>query len=117
MNKNNLIKCSAALGIFCLGVSIMGTAQADILEDVKSRDTLRCGVSSDKIGFSSLTDDGQWHGMDVDLCRSIAAAVLGDSTKVDFVVTTSKIGSLHSHRARSMCYLAPRPGRPRVMLT
>jgi general L-amino acid transport system substrate-binding protein len=90
MNKNNLIKCSAALGIFCLGVSIMGTAQADILEDVKSRDTLRCGVSSDKIGFSSLTDDGQWHGMDVDLCRSIAAAVLGDSTKVDFVVTTSK---------------------------
>lgn len=90
MKNNNLVKKCAALGIMGIGVSFMSTAQAGLLEDVKSRDTLRCGVSSDKAGFSYLTDDGAWSGMDVDLCRSVAAAVLGDASKVDFVVTTAK---------------------------
>lgn len=82
----DLLKASFVLGsLMCIG-----TAQAGILQDVTERDTLRCGVSSDKAGFSYLTDDGEWTGMDVDLCRAVSAAVLGDSSKVEFVVTTAK---------------------------
>ncbi|MFM9269302.1 amino acid ABC transporter substrate-binding protein [Halomonas elongata] len=69
---------------------LAGEAQAGLLKEVQERDTLRCGVSSDKAGFSYLTDDGEWAGLDVDLCRAVAAAVLGDAAKVEYVVTTAK---------------------------
>lgn len=90
MKQPLLLKKYAVYGVLSVGISMMSSAQASLLEDVKSRDTLRCGVSSDKAGFSYLTDDGEWIGMDVDLCRSVAAAVLGDASKVDFVTTTAK---------------------------
>lgn len=90
MKKPLLLKKCAVYSVLSVGISMMGSVQASLLEDVTSRDTLRCGVSSDKAGFSHLTDDGEWGGMDVDLCRSVAAAVLGDASKVDFVITTAK---------------------------
>jgi len=69
---------------------LASTAQAGTLEDVVKRDSLRCGVSSDKMGFSYINDAGVWSGMDVDLCRAVAASVLHDPKKVEFIVTTSK---------------------------
>jgi len=60
-------------------------ASAATLDTVKERGRLICGVSEGIVGFSAAVDDEKWAGFDVDFCRAVAAAVLGDSAKVDFV--------------------------------
>lgn len=59
-------------------------ASAQTLKAVKERGTLNCGVSQGLLGFSSQDDKGEWSGLDVDICRAVAAAVLGDPAKVTF---------------------------------
>ncbi|MBA3286808.1 MAG: amino acid ABC transporter substrate-binding protein [Acidimicrobiia bacterium] len=56
-----------------------------LLDTVSAADVVRCGVRDDLPGFSSLDDAGEHVGFDADFCRVIAAAVLGDATKVEFV--------------------------------
>ena len=63
---------------------ITAHAGAD-LDAVKARGILRCGVSGEVPGFSEVDAAGRWQGMDVDFCRALAAAVLGDAEKVKFV--------------------------------
>jgi general L-amino acid transport system substrate-binding protein len=60
------------------------SAQAQTLATVKQRGELACGVSKGIVGFSIETPAG-WSGFDVDFCRALAAAVLGDPGKVRFV--------------------------------
>lgn len=55
-----------------------------ILERVKARGKLICGVNGKLSGFSYVDDKGVWSGLDVDYCRAIAAAVLGDAKAVEF---------------------------------
>ncbi|MEI6327671.1 MAG: amino acid ABC transporter substrate-binding protein [Pseudanabaena sp. ELA645] len=55
-----------------------------ILERVKARGKLICGVNGKLAGFSYVDDKGEWSGLDVDYCKAIAAAVLGDAKAVDF---------------------------------
>jgi general L-amino acid transport system substrate-binding protein len=55
-----------------------------ILERVKQRGKLICGVNGKLLGFSYVDEKGIWSGLDVDYCRAIAAAVLGDAQAVDF---------------------------------
>lgn len=71
-----------------LGLS-MG-AQAGTLEDVQKRGTVSCGVTTGLAGFSQKDENGKWSGIDVDVCRSVAAAVLGDATKVQYKPLTAK---------------------------
>ena len=59
-------------------------AGAQTLKAVKERGTLNCGVGQGLLGFSSQEDKGEWTGLDVDVCRAVAAAVLGDPGKVAF---------------------------------
>jgi general L-amino acid transport system substrate-binding protein len=54
------------------------------LEAVKQRGQLQCGVSTGVAGFSAPDAKGQWSGFDVDFCRAVAAAVLGDPSRVNF---------------------------------
>jgi general L-amino acid transport system substrate-binding protein len=64
---------------------------ADVtLDKVRARHRLRCGVSEDTPGFSERGITGQWRGFDVDLCRAVAAAVLGDSHAVGFTALSSR---------------------------
>ncbi|MEO1194046.1 MAG: amino acid ABC transporter substrate-binding protein [Pseudomonadota bacterium] len=67
-----------------------GASLADTLEDVKNRDSLKCIVTTGLAGFASADDAGVWTGLDVDFCRAVSAAVLGDPTKVEFIPTTAK---------------------------
>jgi len=60
------------------------------LNAVKSRGVVICGSNGHRPGFSALNSKGQWSGMDVDICRAIAAAVLGNSEKVQYVKTTTQ---------------------------
>ena len=71
-------------------VGTAGVASAQTLDRVKQRGTLSCGVNVGLAGFSAPDDKGNWTGFDVEYCRAIAAAVLGDATKVRFVPTTAK---------------------------
>ena len=65
-------------------------AQAGTLSDVQSKGQLSCGVSTSLAGFSSPDSAGNWTGIDVDVCRAVAAATLGDATKIKFVPLTAK---------------------------
>jgi general L-amino acid transport system substrate-binding protein len=66
------------------------SAGAQTLKTVKDRGMLSCGVSQGLPGFSSPDDKGNWTGLDVDVCRAIAAVVLNDPTKVKFVPLSAK---------------------------
>ncbi|MFZ9538192.1 MAG: amino acid ABC transporter substrate-binding protein, partial [Burkholderiaceae bacterium] len=55
------------------------------LDAVKQRGQLICGVSTGLPGFSQADSQGNWAGLDVDVCKAVAAAVLGDASKVKFV--------------------------------
>lgn len=60
------------------------------VDAIKKRGAVICGVNGNRAGFSALNSKGEWSGMDVDTCKAIAAAVLGDKNKVQFVKTTSQ---------------------------
>ena len=74
---------------FALGCSVTA-APAQTLKKVKDRGALVCGVSQGLIGFSNPDDKGNWTGIDVDVCRAVAAAVLNDATKVKYTPLSSK---------------------------
>jgi general L-amino acid transport system substrate-binding protein len=63
----------------------------NVLEAVKARDRLHCGVGEAIPGFSERDASGKWSGFDVDFCRAVAAAVLGDGDKVQFVPLTASM--------------------------
>jgi general L-amino acid transport system substrate-binding protein len=58
------------------------------LDAVKKRGQLICGVTGTVPGFSFLNAVKEWEGIDIDLCRAVAAAVLGDATRVKFIEVT-----------------------------
>ncbi len=60
------------------------------LDAVKQRGSVNCGVHTGRAGFALPDATGNWVGFDVDYCRALAAAVLGDATKVKFVPTSTQ---------------------------
>src|SRR5258707_13771100 len=60
------------------------------LDTIKARGPLICGVSTGVAGFASADSQGKWTGLDVDVCRAVAAAIFGDAEKVKFVPTTAQ---------------------------
>src|SRR5215212_312102 len=68
------------------------TAQAQAtLAQIKQRGAMNCGVDTGLAGFAFKDDKGAWRGLDVDYCRAIAAAVLKDPEKVNYVPLTTKL--------------------------
>ncbi|HUS95911.1 MAG TPA: transporter substrate-binding domain-containing protein [Hyphomicrobiaceae bacterium] len=57
---------------------------ADIFDAIRHRGHLRCGVNDGETGLSTVDKAGRWSGMNADLCHALAAAILGDRTKVEF---------------------------------
>lgn len=70
--------------------AMLSAATAGTLDTVKQRGTLVCGVSAGFAGFSAPDSQGNYKGLDVDYCRALAAAVLGDATKVRYVSLTAQ---------------------------
>jgi general L-amino acid transport system substrate-binding protein len=64
--------------------------EAAVLDQIKSKGFLQCGVTQGLPGFSNPDDKGNWTGLDVDLCRAIAAAIFDDATKVRYSPLTAK---------------------------
>ena len=75
-----------ALVVAGVGVALAASgASAQTLAQVKERGQVLCGVTPSVAGFALPDQQGNWTGLDVDYCRGIAAAVLGDAKKVKFV--------------------------------
>jgi hypothetical protein len=74
------------------------TALAGTVEDVRSSGVLTCGLDPARPGFSVRAENYKWTGFDVDLCRAIAAAVVGDGQKVNMVALAAedRIATLQS---------------------
>lgn len=64
--------------------------QAITLQEVQRRGELICGVSTGIPGFSNPDENGTWAGLDVDLCKAVAAATLGDASKIKLIPLTAK---------------------------
>ena len=84
------MKTSVFLGTLAAAGLATGFATAATLDDVKAAGEVKCGVSTGLVGFAAPDANGEWDGFDVSICRAVAAAVLGDPSKVKFVPTTGK---------------------------
>ncbi len=63
---------------------------APTLDAIRARNQLICGVNTGIAGFAQPDSQGVWRGFDVDYCRAVAAAVLGDANRVRYVPTTAQ---------------------------
>jgi len=82
MKKNLKANIIMVLCFTFIFFSLSGSGLADVLDDVKSRGIVNCGVPPGFPGFSSVNNEGVRVGFDIDHCRAIAAGVLGDPTKI-----------------------------------
>jgi general L-amino acid transport system substrate-binding protein len=64
--------------------------RASTLDDVRARGSLNCIINTGLAGFAAPDDKGKWTGFDVDFCRAVAAATLGDADKVNYTTATGK---------------------------
>jgi len=80
------IACIIALAIIFAAQS----ASAQTLKAVKERGILNCGANGTLAGFGLPDAQGKWTGLDVDVCRAIAAAIFNDPNKVKFVPLSAK---------------------------
>ena len=87
MIRRTILSMLAAAG---LAAGLGSSAQAGAtLDAVSQRSTLNCGVNVGVAGFSLPDSQGNWRGMDADLCRGVAAALFGDPSEVRFVPLTA----------------------------
>ena len=74
-----------------LSLSVTGIAQAGTtLEAIKKNGFIKCGISDGLPGFSFADEKGNYNGIDVDVCRAVAAALFGDASKVKYTPLTAK---------------------------
>ncbi|MEO8836033.1 MAG: amino acid ABC transporter substrate-binding protein [Caldimonas sp.] len=88
-----LSKANSLVWAVVATAGILGTVPAQAgktLDGIKSRGQVVCGVNTGLAGFSAADSNGKWTGLDVDVCRAIAAAVLGDPEKVKYVPLNSQ---------------------------
>ena len=87
MLKKSCLMAAFGLGLFVVPIAL---AAAPTLDSVQKHGHVKCGVNTGLPGFSNADKDGNWTGLDVDVCRAVAAAVLGDAGKVRFTPLTAK---------------------------
>ena len=78
-----------SISIFLTLFSALAAAQST-LDSVRSKGFVSCGTNTGLAGFSQPDSKGVWRGIDVDLCRAVAAAVFGDAAKVRYVPATTQ---------------------------
>ncbi|MFL0724214.1 MAG: transporter substrate-binding domain-containing protein, partial [Prochlorococcus sp.] len=73
-----------SLALLCSGCASIDKGDNSRLDLIKKRGQLHCGVSGKIPGFSFLSGDGGYEGLDIDICRAMAAAFVGDASKVQY---------------------------------
>lgn len=87
MDIRNSITIASAFAAMTIAT---GAVSASTLEEVQARGHLRCGVSQGLPGFANPGPDGNLTGFDVDFCRAISAAILGDADAVRYRLLSAK---------------------------
>ncbi|ENM3880865.1 amino acid ABC transporter substrate-binding protein [Vibrio cholerae] len=87
---NKLTVLASVVAASSAMLSLSASAAESTLDKVLSQGFITCGVSTGLPGFSNPNAKGEWEGIDVEYCQAMAAAVLGDKTKVKFVPLTAK---------------------------
>ncbi len=77
-------------GIWLLLFISLPALSQSTLESVKAKGFVQCGVNTGLAGFSQPDSKGVWRGIDVDLCRAVAAAVFGDAGRVRYTPLTAQ---------------------------
>ena len=85
--RSVLLGAAVACGLTA-AASAQQLAPSPTLDAIKARGHVECGVHLGLPGFSFANDKGEWSGIDVDFCRAVAAAVLGDAGKVKYTPTS-----------------------------
>ncbi|MCX7203389.1 MAG: amino acid ABC transporter substrate-binding protein [Burkholderiales bacterium] len=89
--KSSWLRRLAIASAFVLPALAPLTASAGpTLDAIKQRGQLRCGVNTGLLGFSAPDSQGRWSGLDADFCRAVAAVILGDPNKVQYVPTNAQ---------------------------
>ena len=104
--KKMMIATLAAASVL-LAVANQAHAGAT-LDAVQKKGFVQCGISDGLPGFSYADADGKFSGIDVDVCRGVAAAVFGDDTKVKYTPLTAK--ERFTALQRWICSPVIRPG-------
>jgi general L-amino acid transport system substrate-binding protein len=81
---------AAALAAGSFAALAQAPAQKGTLDNVRAKGFVQCGVNTGLAGFSQPDSQGVWKGLDVDMCRAVAAAVFGDASKVRYTPTTAQ---------------------------
>ena len=76
--------------LFAFTTETMAAKKSKTLKNTQKKGFVRCGVSQGLPGFSNADAAGNWTGVDVDVCRAVAAAVLGDASKVKYTPLSAK---------------------------
>ena len=85
------IRRQFSIGLFVLALAATVTIHAgQTSESALKKGFLQCGVNTGLAGFSQPDSKGQWRGIDVDLCRAVAAALFGDARKVRYTPLTAQ---------------------------
>ncbi|MDH5536407.1 MAG: amino acid ABC transporter substrate-binding protein [Betaproteobacteria bacterium] len=85
----NFIMATAVSAALATMIGVTPAVAGPTVDAIKARGKVVCGVGN-RPGWSALDSKGQWRGLDVDTCKAVAAAVLGDPEKVQFVRTTTQ---------------------------
>ncbi len=89
--KKTLTAFAAVSAVALVSTALVTPANAGpVLDRVKAKGFVQCGVSQGVPGFSNPDTAGNWSGIDVDVCRAVAAAMFGDAGKVKFTPLSAK---------------------------
>ncbi|MCS6921505.1 MAG: amino acid ABC transporter substrate-binding protein [Elioraea sp.] len=87
--RRTLLAAATAVGLTLAAPPALAQAQSTF-DAVRARGVVNCGVNTGLAGFGAPDSQGVWRGLDVDLCRAVAAAMFGDATKVRYVPLTAQ---------------------------
>ncbi|WP_025770122.1 amino acid ABC transporter substrate-binding protein [Thioalkalivibrio sp. HK1] len=79
------------VAVFAATFAFAGTlAHSAMLDDIRAADEIKCGINTVMPGFAETDDEGEWQGFNIAYCRALAAAVLADAKKVEYINLTPK---------------------------
>ena len=90
MHQRNAVKWIAGAAVLLTAAVSLPAHAGKTLDTMKQRGALVCGVNVGLAGFSAADSQGNWTGLDVDICKALAAAVLNDANKVKWVPLTAQ---------------------------
>ena len=97
---------SLAAGALALACASQAAVAGPTLDAVKKKGFVQCGLTDGVSGFSATNSKGEWEGMDVDICRAVAA-VFGDPTKFKGTALSTQQRFTALQSGKSMCCCAP----------